>query len=81
MKGKTLCKAINRKRIRAIPGRGKVLEVSFHESHPNAAEDQIFTLRNLRLLLTTNTLLKAIAPAASIGTRNPNAAAGISTIL
>ena len=37
----------------------------------------IFNLRNRRLLLTTNTLLNAIAPAANIGFKYPSAAAGI----
>jgi hypothetical protein len=41
----------------------------------------IFALRKRRLLETTNTLLKAIAPAASMGFRYPRAAAGISTTL
>ena len=41
----------------------------------------IFTFRNRKLLLTTNTLLKAIAPAASIGFNRPNAAAGIKITL
>jgi hypothetical protein len=36
---------------------------------------------NLRLLLTTNTLLNAIAPAASMGFNSPIAAAGIKTTL
>lgn len=36
---------------------------------------------NLRLLVTTNIELKAIAPAAIIGLRYPRAAAGISKIL
>ena len=36
---------------------------------------------NLRLLLTTNTLLNAIAPAASIGFKYPNMAAGIRMML
>jgi hypothetical protein len=38
-------------------------------------------LRNLKLLVTTNTLLKAIAPAANIGLSNPKAAAGINITL
>jgi hypothetical protein len=33
--------------------------------------------RNRKLLLTTNTELKAIASAAKIGLKNPSAAAGI----
>jgi len=36
---------------------------------------------NLRLLLTTKMLLKAIAPAASMGFNNPAAAAGIKMTL
>ena len=36
---------------------------------------------NRKLLLTTNKLLKAIAPAASIGFKYPSAAAGINTTL
>lgn len=39
--------------------------------------NSVLNLRSLRLLVTTKTLLKAIAPAASIGLSSPNAAAGI----
>ena len=41
----------------------------------------ILTLRNLKLLLTTKILLNAIAPAANMGFKNPNAAAGINITL
>jgi hypothetical protein len=41
----------------------------------------ILFLDNLRLLVTTNTLLNAIAPAASMGFKNPKAAIGINIIL
>gem|GEM_PF-1273764 len=41
----------------------------------------IFCFLNRRLLVTTKTLLKAIAPAASIGFRKPSAAAGIKITL
>ena len=42
---------------------------------------QICWRRSRRLLVTTNTLLKAIAPAARIGLRKPSAAAGIRRML
>ncbi len=41
----------------------------------------MFCFRNLKLFVTTNTLLNAMAPAASIGFKYPSAAAGISTTL
>lgn len=44
-------------------------------------QDSGLNLRNLRLFVTTKTLEKAIAPAASIGLSNPNAAAGIKITL
>ena len=37
--------------------------------------------RSLRLLVTTDTLLKAIAPAATMGLRRPAAARGIAAVL
>lgn len=45
--------------------------VLLDESHITLAR------RSRKLLLTTNTLLKAMAAAASIGTKKPSAAAGI----
>ena len=37
----------------------------------------IFAFRSLKLFVTTNTLLNAMAPAASIGFKYPSAAAGM----
>jgi len=49
--------------------------------HPVSIFFYILALLSLRLLLTTKTLLKAMAPAASIGFRSPSAAAGIKMTL
>jgi hypothetical protein len=44
---------------------------------PQLVDYAIFLFLNRKLLVTTNTLLNAIAPAASTGTNKPNAATGI----
>ena len=44
-------------------------------------KDQIRRFFNLKLLVTTNTLLKAIAAAASMGLSSPAAAAGMRMML
>src|SRR5687768_12125911 len=55
------------------PARGQTGD----EGNQKGVHYLIFTPRKRRLFETTNTLLNAMARAASMGTRNPSAAAGI----